>query len=46
MVLYRDLVLCYQDGNAPALWFPEDANLAAELGHLQLMKTLKGVRAV
>ncbi|CAM9405904.1 unnamed protein product [Ectocarpus sp. 6 AP-2014] len=38
----RKLIFSYQDGGAPALWFPEDANLAAELGHLQLMKTMKG----
>ncbi|CAN0095141.1 unnamed protein product [Scytosiphon promiscuus] len=38
----RKLILSYQDGGALALWFPEDANLAAELGHLQLMRTLKG----
>ncbi|CAB1106367.1 unnamed protein product [Ectocarpus sp. CCAP 1310/34] len=41
----RKLIFSYQDGGAPALWFPEDANLAAELGHLQLMKTMKGVKS-
>ncbi|CBN74132.1 hypothetical protein Esi_0013_0028 [Ectocarpus siliculosus] len=41
----RKLIFSYQDGGAPALWFPEDANLAAELGHLQLMKTIKGVKS-
>eukprot|EP00752_Nemacystus_decipiens_P007448 g6657.t1 len=37
----RRLILSFQDGGAPAIWFPEDANLAAELGHLQLMKQMK-----
>lgn len=36
--------MSYQDGGAPGLWFPEDGKLAAELGHLELMKTIKGVR--
>lgn len=43
LLWYRKLVLSYQDGSGPALWFPEDGNQAAELGHLQLMKILKGV---
>lgn len=37
-------MLSYQDGEAAGLWFPEDGNVAAELGHLGLMKALNGVR--
>eukprot|EP00904_Undaria_pinnatifida_P002032 jgi/Undpi1/1182/HiC_scaffold_10.g04644.m1 len=39
----RKLVLSYQDGGSPGLWFPEDGNLAAELGHVSLMKASRGV---
>lgn len=40
----RRLIVSFQDGFPPNLWFAEDGNTAAEMGHLVLMKHLKGVK--
>lgn len=41
----RKAIFSFQDGAARELWFPEDGTLAAELGHLELMKSLNEVRS-